>query len=240
MVMTWNHAWRFAFIRTGRTCANHRWRATDIVLFELGVLMRCSQNLLRNSFCLIFIGFLAGCTAAPSVQTSPYSATSSYAGPEPARGVTGAYVLGPGDRLRIKVYSDPDMSGEYEINSSGAVSLPLVGDVKAVGLTTRQLEQAIAAHMKGKIATEPHVSVEMAAYAPFYVMGEVKKAGEYQYHIGLTVPDAIATAGGLTYRANEKQIYLRHAGRAVEQIVTVDQPVPVFPGDNIRVSERIF
>ncbi len=156
------------------------------------------------------------------------------------RGSDGAYVLGPGDRLRIKVYSDPDMSGEYEINSGGAVSLPLVGDVKAMGLTTHGLEQAIAARMKGKVANEPHVSVEMASYAPFYIMGEVKKAGEYQYHIGLTVADAIATAGGLTYRANEKQIYLRHAGRAVEQIVTIDQPVPVFPGDNIRVSERIF
>ena len=187
------------------------------------------------------MGLLTGCTAAPSAQTAQYAqATSSYAGPEPARGSTGAYVLGPGDRLRIKVYSDPDMSGEYEINSSGAISLPLVGDVKAVGLTTHQLEQTIAARMKGKVATEPHVSVEMASYAPFYVMGEVKKAGEYQYHIGLTVADAIATAGGLTYRADDHKIILRRAGSNAEQVVSLEVPVKVYPGDNIRVAESFF
>ncbi len=132
------------------------------------------------------------------------------------------------------------MSGEYEINSSGAVSLPLVGGVKAVGLTTRQLEQTIAARMKGKVATEPHVSVEMASYAPFYVMGEVKKAGEYQYHIGLTVADAIATAGGLTYRADDHKIILRRAGSNTEQVVSLEVPVKIYPGDNIRVAESFF
>ena len=156
------------------------------------------------------------------------------------RGSDGAYLLGPGDRLRIKVYSDPDMTGEYEINASGAVSLPLVGDVKALGLTTRQLEQSIAARMKGKIATEPHVSVEIATYAPFYIYGEVKKAGEYPYRIGLTVADAIATAGGLTYRADEHKILLRRAGSSSEQVVTLDVPVKIYAGDNIRVTERFF
>ncbi len=142
--------------------------------------------------------------------------------------------------MRIKVYSDPDMTGEYEINSSGAISLPLVGDIRAIGMTTRQLENAIAARMKGKVATEPHVSVEMAAYAPFYVYGEVKKAGEYQYHIGLTVADAIATAGGLTYRADEHRIFLRRAGSSAEQVVPLGVPIKVYPGDNIRVAENFF
>ena len=188
------------------------------------------------------MALMAGCTASPGIPSAQYAAqaSSSYASPEPARGSTGAYVLGPGDRLRIKVYSDPDMSGEYEINSSGAVSLPLVGDVKAVGLTTHQLEQTIAARMKGKVANEPHVSVEMASYAPFYVFGEVKKAGEYQYHIGLTVADAIATAGGLTYRADDHKILLRRAGSNVEQVVSLEVPIKVYPGDNIRVSESFF
>jgi polysaccharide biosynthesis/export protein len=199
------------------------------------------QHILRNILLLILTSIVAGCTAGSGIPSAQYAqASSSYASPEPARGSTGAYVLGPGDRLRIKVYSDPDMSGEYEINSSGAVSLPLVGDVKAVGLTTHQLEQTIAARMKGKVANEPHVSVEMASYAPFYVFGEVKKAGEYQYHIGLTVADAIATAGGLTYRADDHRILLRRAGSSTERVVSLEVPVKVYPGDNIRVSESFF
>ena len=195
----------------------------------------------RNIFCLLLFVALAGCSTAPGVQTAQYAeASSSYAGPAPMRDSAGPYLLGPGDRLRIKVYSDPDMTGEYEVNSSGAVALPLVGDVKASGLTTHQLEQAIARRMKGKVATEPHVSVEMAAYAPYYVFGEVKNAGEFQYHLGLTVADAVAAAGGLTYRANEHKIFLRRAGAQAEQIVTLDVPIRIYPGDNIRVAESFF
>lgn len=195
----------------------------------------------RNILCLIFIGILAGCSATSGIQTSEYAeASSSYAGVAPMRGSDGPYILGPGDRLRIKIYTDPDMSGEYEINSSGMISLPLVGDVKALGLTTSQFEQTIATRMKGKVADKPHVSVEMAAYAPYYVFGEVKNAGELQYHVGLTVADAIAAAGGLTYRADEHRIVLRRAGSKSEQVVSLDVPVRVYPGDNIRVGESFF
>lgn len=195
----------------------------------------------RNILCLFLFAALAGCSSTSGIQTAQYAeASSSYAGPAPTRDLDGPYVLGPGDRLRIKVYSDPDMTGEYEINGSGAVALPLVGDVRASGMTTRQLEQAIAQRMKGKVATDPHVSVEMAAYAPYYVFGEVKNAGEFQYHLGLTVADAIAAAGGLTYRANEHRIFLRRAGSRAEQVVTLDVPVRIYPGDNIRVAESFF
>jgi Periplasmic protein involved in polysaccharide export len=156
------------------------------------------------------------------------------------RGSGGPYVLGPGDRLRIKVYNEAELTGEYEINSAGYVSLPLVGQVKASGITTSQLERKIKASMKGRVSQDPQVSVEVAAYAPFYIYGEVKKAGEYPFRPGLTVADAVATAGGLTYRANENEVYLRRAGSVAEQIVTLNHPVRVFPGDNIRVSERMF
>ncbi len=149
-------------------------------------------------------------------------------------------MLGPGDRVRIKVYNEAELTGEYEVNSAGFVSLPLVGQVKASGMSTVQLESAIAARMKGKLSQDPRVNVEIAAYAPFYIFGEVKKAGEYPYRPGLTLADAIATAGGLTYRANEGRVYLRRAGSLAEQLVTLDMSVRVYPGDNIRVSERIF
>lgn len=156
------------------------------------------------------------------------------------RGAGSPYLLGPGDRLRIKVYDDANLTGEYEVNSSGHISFPLVGQVRAAGSTTSQLEQTLVARMKGKIAQDPKVNVELATYASFYIHGEVKKAGVYPYQPGLTVADAIATAGGLTYRANENTIYLQHAGARAQQVVTIDEPVRVYPGDNIRVSERMF
>lgn len=195
----------------------------------------------RNILCFSLLFLLAGCGEPPGFQTAQYvSASSSYAGPAPVRRSDGPYVLGPGDRVRIKVYSDPDMSGEYGIGSNGTVSVPLVGAIKAVGLTTRQLEQTIAARMKGKVANEPHVSVDIASYAPYYVYGEVKSAGELEYHVGLTVADAVAAAGGLTYRADPHRIYLRRAGATVEQMVALDAPVRIYPGDNLRVAESFF
>jgi polysaccharide export outer membrane protein len=94
--------------------------------------------------------------------------------------------------------------------------------------------------MKGKVANEPHVSVDIASYAPYYVYGEVKSAGELEYHVGLTVADAVAAAGGLTYRADAHRIYLRRAGAISEQLVALDAPVRIYPGDNLRVAESFF
>ena len=150
------------------------------------------------------------------------------------------YVLGPNDRIRLKVYGEPDISGEYEIDSGGQVSVPLAGHLKAAGSTTRQLERSITSALSKGIVRDPRVNVEIAAYRPYYILGEVKKSGEYPYRLGLTVMDAVASAGGFTYRANESKVYLRRAGAGIEEIYALDAPVPVFPGDNIRVPERYF
>jgi polysaccharide export outer membrane protein len=193
----------------------------------------------RNFLCLLGTIALAGCSAAANVQSEPQAA-SSYAAVQSTPVSAGSYILGPGDRVRIKVYSDADMTGEYEVNSNGFVSVPLVGEVKATGSTTRQLERIVADRMRGKISQDPRVNVEIAAYAPFYIYGEVRKAGVYPFQPGLTVADAIATAGGLTYRANEEKVYVRHAGSKVEDVIGLDTPFRISPRDNIRVSERIF
>jgi polysaccharide export outer membrane protein len=150
------------------------------------------------------------------------------------------YVLGPNDRIRLKVYGEPDISGEYEIDAGGQVSIPLAGHLTATGSTTRQLERSIASVLSKGIVRDPRVNVEIAAYRPYYILGEVKKSGEYPYRLGLTVMDAVASAGGFTYRANESKVYLRRAGAGAEEIHALDAPVPVFPGDNIRVPERYF
>jgi polysaccharide export outer membrane protein len=149
-------------------------------------------------------------------------------------------MLGPGDRVRLKFYDDANLNGEYEVNSAGFVSIPLVGEVRASNLTTSQLEKAIARRMKGKIAQDPNVNAEIESYAPFYIFGEVKKAGVYPYQPGLTVAGAIATAGGLTYRADENTIYVQRAGAVSQETVKLTVPARIFPGDNIRVGERMF
>jgi len=150
------------------------------------------------------------------------------------------YILGPNDRIRVKVYGEQDITGEYEIDSAGSVSIPLAGHVKAAGLTTRQVERGIAAALSKGIVRDPRVNVEVAAYRPYYILGEVKKSGEYPYRNGLTVLDAVASAGGFTYRANEGKVYLRRSGSTTEEAYPLTAPVPVYPGDNIRIPERYF
>jgi len=172
--------------------------------------------------------------------TTPASAQAQV--PPSAVPADGAesYVLGPNDRVRVKVYGEPDIAGEYEVDNTGQVSIPLAGHVKAAGLTTKQLERSIRSALSKGIVRDPRVNVEIALYRPYYILGEVKKSGEYPYRLGLTVMDAVASAGGFTYRANENKVFLRRSGAGVEEIYALDAPVPVFPGDNIRIPERYF
>lgn len=179
-------------------------------------------------FILAIVGLGAGLSLQASAQTPP-SASSAE-----------SYVLGPNDRIRLKVYGEPDITGEYEISNSGQVSIPLAGHITAAGATTRQLEKSIASALAKGIVRDPRVNVEIAQYRPYYILGEVKKSGEYPYRHGLTVLDAVASAGGFTYRANENKVFLRRAGAAAEQTYPLDAPVPVYPGDNIRIPERYF
>jgi polysaccharide export outer membrane protein len=151
-----------------------------------------------------------------------------------------SYMLGPNDRIRLKVYGEADITGEYEVDSNGQVSIPLAGHITAAGLTTKQLERSISSALAKGIVRDPRVNVEIALYRPYYILGEVKKGGEYPYRLGLTVMDAVASAGGFTYRANENKVYLRRSGAGAEEIYALDAPVPVLPGDNIRVPERFF
>jgi polysaccharide export outer membrane protein len=180
---------------------------------------------------LVFVLAIAGISAGLSVHASAQTPSAASAD---------RYVLGPNDRIRLKVYGEPDITGEYEINSAGQVSIPLAGHIKAAGSTTPQLERSIAAALAKGIVRDPRVNVEIAQYRPYYILGEVKKSGEYPYRLGLTVMDAVASAGGFTYRANESKVYLRRSGAGAEETYALDAPVPIFPGDNIRIPERYF
>jgi polysaccharide export outer membrane protein len=112
---------------------------------------------------LVLAGALAGCSATGSLVETTEFASVSYAGPAPVRGSDGPYMLGPGDRIRLKVYDDSNLTGEYEVNNAGYVSIPLVGQVRASGSTTTQLEKTIADRMRGKIEQDPKINVEIAS-----------------------------------------------------------------------------
>jgi polysaccharide export outer membrane protein len=184
---------------------------------------------------LLFIMVLLAASGLGARLSAPASAQTLA----PAASAA-SYVLGPNDRIRLKVYGESDITGEYEIDSSGHVSIPLAGHLEAAGLTTRQLERSITSALSKGIVRDPRVNVEIALYRPYYILGEVKKSGEYPYRLGLTVMDAVASAGGFTYRANENKVYLRRSGGSAEEIYALDAPIPVFPGDNIRIPERYF
>jgi polysaccharide biosynthesis/export protein len=178
--------------------------------------------------------------ATPGPGTLSSASAQDQSQSAPSQPSSGDYVLGPNDRVRLKVYGESDISGEYEIDNTGQISVPLAGHISAAGLTTKQLERAIAGALAKGIVRDPRVNVEVALYRPYYILGEVKKSGEYPYRLGLTVLDAVASAGGFTYRANESKVYVRRAGSTAEETYSLDAPVRVYPGDNIRVPERFF
>ncbi len=150
------------------------------------------------------------------------------------------YRLGPGDLLRVVVFGHEDLSGEFEVKGSGHVSLPLIREVKAAGLTLRQFEQAVINSLKPNFLINPRVSVDILNYRPFYIIGEVKRPGSYPYVNGMKVVNAIALAGGYTYRAQEKEVLIMRARDAARKQEPADHETVVLPGDVIEVPERFW
>jgi polysaccharide export outer membrane protein len=150
------------------------------------------------------------------------------------------YRLGPTDKVRVMVYGEEQLTGEFFVGSNGSISFPLIGEVKAQGLTPRQLQGALETRLGQGYLRSPKVAVEVLTYRPFYILGEVNKPGEYPYSSGLTVLKAVATASGFTYRANQRKVYVRHAGETAEQKMPLTGSTAVQPGDTIRISERYF
>lgn len=169
--------------------------------------------------------------------------TGSTAPPLPASlsaPVGQVYRLGLGDKLRVNVYGEASLSGEYQVSGNGAVTMPLIGDVKAVGLTARELEAALAERYAGGYLKSPRISVEVYDFRPYFVVGEIQKPGRYPSVEGQTLLGAIATAGGYTYRANKTRVFIRRQGDTIEYQVDPTADVRVGPGDVIRIGERYF
>lgn len=151
------------------------------------------------------------------------------------------YRLGSGDKVRVIVFGEASLSGEFLVpGGEGAISFPLVGDIKAAGLTVSELQTELEAKLRDGFLKEPRVSIEVLNYRPYYIMGEVGKSGEYPYTNGLTVLNAVATAGGFTYRADRSKVYIRRADATKEEAQKLTTTTPVEPGDTIRIGERYF
>jgi hypothetical protein len=148
--------------------------------------------------------------------------------------------LQPGEKIRVTVYGEQGLSGEYEIDPSGFVALPLAGTIQATGLTQKELEQKLTQQFSSEYLKNPKVTVSITEYRPFYILGEVEKPGAYPYTSGLNVLSAIAIAGGTTYRANRSKIYIEHAGENGLREYVASAAIPVMPGDVIQIPRRYF
>jgi protein involved in polysaccharide export with SLBB domain len=148
--------------------------------------------------------------------------------------------LAPGDKLRVTVFGEDRLSGEYQIDNGGSLSLPLTGTIQAAGLTKTELEQAITTQLKSQYLRNPKVTVDVVSYRPFYVLGEVQKPGEYPFRSGLNVLSAIAIAGGATYRAAPSKVLIQRSGTTEEKEYPQSSTVLVMPGDVVRIPERFF
>lgn len=150
------------------------------------------------------------------------------------------YQLGVGDKIKVNVYNEPALSGEFAVNDAGNVSFPLIGDVRAAGTTPTQVAQVVQTKLADGYLRDPKVSVEVAVYRPYYILGEVKAPGQYPYASDLTVVNAVATAQGFTPRAQKGVVFIRKFGEDTEKPYELTPDLKVFPGDTIRFGERYF
>lgn len=170
---------------------------------------------------------LSGCAMAPVNSTTPVPEANDY-------------VLGVGDTVRINVYGQEEMSQEYKVEPDGVISLPLIGAIGASGYSTREIEDAIVAKLHPDYMVNPRVSVELVSFRSMYVLGEVQQPGQYEYVPNMTVMQAVAMAGGYTYRASENNAEVTRHVKGALNTFTVDDKTMLKPGDTILIKRRWF
>jgi polysaccharide export outer membrane protein len=177
---------------------------------------------------------------APAAAQDAMVRTAAVTSPQSSTADDEHYTLGSGDKVKITVYGEDDLGGEFAVDGSGHVQLPLIGQVKAAGLTLHQFAASVTLALQNGYLKEPKVNAQVLNYRPFYIIGEVNKPGEYPYENGLTVLRAVALAGGYTYRANDNRVYVRRVNDSEENSMPADSKTRIYPGDIVRVPERIF
>ena len=174
----------------------------------------------------------------PAAPVQRLSAAPPPAATQPRSGYE--YVLGPADKLKLTVFGESDLSGEFTIDGAGFIRLPLIGELRAVGFTSQQLEGAVANALSQGYLKAPRVAVEVSNYRPFYIIGAVNRPGRYPYVDQMSALNAVALAGGFNNQAVESVVFIRREGSNKEEEVPVDRTTPIYPGDVIKVHTTIF
>lgn len=170
----------------------------------------------------------------------PTAVPIGLVGPKAVASTDGPYLLDTGDRLRIFVYGQPNLSRLYIVDHDGKVTVPLIGGVKARGQTTYALESTIRARLGAQFVKDPQVTVDVQQNRPFYILGEVRTAGQFPYVSGMTVETAVAIAGGYSERANERRAKITRRIDGLVEVLEVPPDYVVQPGDTVYVYERFF
>jgi polysaccharide export outer membrane protein len=161
--------------------------------------------------------------------------------PADPTGVSDAdYILGSGDMIRVSVYNQPDLSGDFILDGEGRFYMPLIGSVMAEGFTPAKLERELVGLLKPDYLVNPRVFIQVLNYRPYYLLGEVKGTGEFPYMAGMTYLRAIAIAGGFTYRAKQDHVYVIRGDDPDQVEIKLSVEEKVQPGDIIRIAERFF
>ncbi len=188
---------------------------------------------------LRFIAAICLALALAGCATSRTSVVES--GPRYVEDVTDqVYRLDSGDKVRVTVYNEPTLSGEFSVSSNGTLSLPLIGEVAANKRSTDEIAAEVQRRLSDGYLRDPKVSMEVTTYRPFFILGEVKAPGQYPFASGITVMNAVATAQGFSPRAERKVAYIRRAGSTEEVPYKLSPDLRVQPGDTIRIGERYF
>jgi protein involved in polysaccharide export with SLBB domain len=172
-----------------------------------------------------------GCGGRASSQSAPADDSAQKTAVE--------YKLQANDELSIAVFGQKDLSGKFAIDSDGNLMLPLVGQLAAVGQTAPQVQDALTEALKAFLVN-PRVTVQVASFRPFYILGEVNKPGSYPYSPGITVRQGVATAGGYTKRARTGTVEVFHSGQTDKDATEATEDYQLQPGDTVQVEKRLF
>jgi polysaccharide export outer membrane protein len=154
---------------------------------------------------------------------------------------TAAYVLAPGDKVKINVFNEPDLTGEFQIDENGNIAFPLLGAIPAGGMVLDEFRLKLTEHLRNGYVRQPRVSVDIVNYRPINIIGEVRNAGQYAYRPGVSAQDIAAIAGGYTYRANQHKLYITRGQNQKQITVDLDEGrFLILPGDTIKIPERYF
>lgn len=208
------------------TGGGRRWRGTDWMRYEPSALV---ARMLAAATCAAILGACTETAGLPLERTPP-----------PVQ--ADAYRLGPGDVLRVGVYLEPDLSGDFAVQDDGTIAYPLLGAEPVAGRTLSEVRAAIAARLRGRFVGDPRVTVGVATYRPFFVLGEVGTPGRFAFEPGLTLDAAVATAGGYNFRADRRRLILQRGGGGPARRFEVapGSRVPVQPGDVVTIPRRYF